>query len=606
MPDEKQLAYQEPYPHGLELYDSFDYKKLGRAARKIPIGISEEKGEPVETELTDAHILKSYGKESYPKQAKGKVEPATYENTHDVATPYEELDTEGFPKKASWHSQYNGVVEAEVLGKLKDQDAYTIVTNNEVNGTKSHLVPLSELDIYPDSAPNSEPKNEIDKLRDEFEARFKEMEERFAAREKELLDEIKDLKEQLAKAKGQPVPTDDADTLAVRRTPEKDITEEFPMGSKVTYLDVEDGQMKEGNVAGHEKDHGEQFVQVTHSRGNGGAYLWFRPEDLREWNNMPQPGQPADGGSNGNTNPTDTAEFNPDDYEWEPFPGEYAYVKVGDDYEGGWQIISVYKDNEDVLRVKARKDGQEVDEPYEVFLLWQVEGGGVDEADDQPDPQEPVEVVDEPTDKPRWWTRIRDRYKKYTGRGVLAYWQSRGARTIITEEELVEGRRGFGVGALALVGALGVGAGYLIDLLEDIGEKKHGIPKANIGNTIKHLNLDGIAPNTIHAQTPNQFQHGVLNLLEGQGVHAHGVTQDKIDHMNNWMQAHGIASGMKEGHHGLEQNVVNFPNGSHEFANANMPGSDQGFTLGKDGTGRAALDQWVRESEKIGITYSRS
>jgi len=119
-----------------------------------------------------------------------------------------------------------------------------------------------------------------------------------------------------------------------------------------------------------------------------------------------------------------------------------------------------------------------------------------------------------------------------------------------------------------------------------------------------HVDLSGINPNTIHAQSPEQFQHGVLHILQQQGIHAHGVTSEKLAHMNHYMETQGIASGMKQGAHGLEQNLTSFPGGGHEFANA-QNSAEQGFGLGHSGTGREALDAWVREAERSGITFTR-
>jgi len=155
---------------------------------------------------------------------------------------------------------------------------------------------------------------------------------------------------------------------------------------------------------------------------------------------------------------------------------------------------------------------------------------------------------------------------------------------------------------LMLLGA----AGAVYGLTEVAGGLPHiGLWPFGPDHHYQPVTLKGIDPNTIHAQNPTQFQHGVLRLLNEQGVQAHDVTPDKIQHMNQWMASHPIASGMRAGNHGLEQNLTHFPTTGHEFANVHAS-ADQGFRVGADGTGRHALDQWIREAEKSGIRFERT
>lgn len=117
----------------------------------------------------------------------------------------------------------------------------------------------------------------------------------------------------------------------------------------------------------------------------------------------------------------------------------------------------------------------------------------------------------------------------------------------------------------------------------------------------KHaIDFSNLNPNTIHAHTPLEFHKGVLHLLHQQGVPVHELTPDRIKHMNHFMEAHQIASGMKDGAHGLEQNLTSFPHVGQEFANTHAS-AEQGFRLGADGSGRAALIQYAREAQRIGL-----
>ena len=185
-----------------------------------------------------------------------------------------------------------------------------------------------------------------------------------------------------------------------------------------------------------------------------------------------------------------------------------------------------------------------------------------------------------------------------------------------TKSETIEKDRRRGVLPLVLGAGALVGAGVVGYYLHRTGQGPETINHYNklimdfcsghgsgIGPDhlpVHHFDLSQLHPNTIHAQTPDQFQHGVLDLLKSQGVPIHTVTPEKIAHMNQFMEAHNIASGMKEGGHGLEQNLTGFPHAGQEFANAHAS-ADQGFHLGADGTGKAALEQWAKEAQRINL-----
>ncbi len=132
-----------------------------------------------------------------------------------------------------------------------------------------------------------------------------------------------------------------------------------------------------------------------------------------------------------------------------------------------------------------------------------------------------------------------------------------------------------------------------------------GMPLHGGPNQYTPLDLHGISPDTIHSQNPTTFQHGVLSLLRRQGVEAHGVTPHKLAEMNQWMQSHEIASGMRAGNGGLEQNLTNFPGTGQEFTNAHVSAAE-GFRIGADGSGRQAMDEWIRHAEKVGIHFERT
>jgi len=132
-----------------------------------------------------------------------------------------------------------------------------------------------------------------------------------------------------------------------------------------------------------------------------------------------------------------------------------------------------------------------------------------------------------------------------------------------------------------------------------------GMPLHGGPNQYTPLDLHGINPDTIHAENPASFQHGVLSLLHRQGIKAHGVTPHKLAEMNRWMQSHQIASGMRAGNGGLEQNLTNFPGTGQEFTNAHVSAAE-GFRLGADGSGRQAMDEWIRHAEKVGIHFERT
>lgn len=202
----------------------------------------------------------------------------------------------------------------------------------------------------------------------------------------------------------------------------------------------------------------------------------------------------------------------------------------------------------------------------------------------------------------RAWNRLRD---FASGRMLLARFNTQAAEeeaADTTPERHRRRRGGLLLGGLALIGVGAAG----IELIEHLLEAKGIAPNHGIGRGLReHVDLKGINPNTINAETPSQFQHGVLRLLNEQGVQAHGVTPERINHLNQYMETHNIASGMKNGTHGLEQNAVHFPGSGHEFVNSGAS-ADQGFKLGSSGTGRERLDKWVREAEKIGIRFNRT
>lgn len=154
------------------------------------------------------------------------------------------------------------------------------------------------------------------------------------------------------------------------------------------------------------------------------------------------------------------------------------------------------------------------------------------------------------------------------------------------------------------------GAGNPDFNLWPFGGGHHGVESGPGGpihtpNEYTPISLHDINPNTITAHSPTEFQHGVLRLLNEQGVHAHGVTPEKLAEMNHWMQTHQIASGMRADSHGLEQNLTNFPGTGQEFTNAHVSAAE-GFRIGVDGTGRQAMDEWIRHAEKVGIHFERT
>lgn len=118
---------------------------------------------------------------------------------------------------------------------------------------------------------------------------------------------------------------------------------------------------------------------------------------------------------------------------------------------------------------------------------------------------------------------------------------------------------------------------------------------------LHHIDFESLRPSTIHATSPDQFHNGVLSLLSRQGVSVHAATPEKLHHMTEWMQTHEqVASGMREGEHHLVQNLTAFPDAGQHFANANVSAS-QGFQIGADGSGKAALIEYAKEAQRIGL-----
>ncbi len=251
-------------------------------------------------------------------------------------------------------------------------------------------------------------------------------------------------------------------------------------------------------------------------------------------------------------------------------------------------------------------DNQPPDEPtIEEEIAGLTPPGDFEEAGD--------EIVDEDlaTEQPKSrWQRIADTI----GPTPVAVWMGNrfeSAKDYFMDER--DGRRRRWVGA-ALGAAALFGTGILLG--------KYGIPFSGGGNGQKEaiteeiippvpktiqpaqLDLTSIRPDTITAHTPDEFQRGVLDLLDRQGIHASGVNAEKIQHMNDYMDS--IASGMKRSSSGeLVQNVVEFPSSGKEFANANASAA-QGFTNGPRGSGREALHDWIREAERVGIKFTKS
>jgi regulator of replication initiation timing len=508
-----------------------------------------------------------------------------------VGTP--EAITEGFPRKAIWKGR-DGDQLVTVTGSMGEKDGTVYYA---VEGSDTGL-PADQLTFKPleDSAEEKKDTSEGDlageiaDLKDQL-TKMNERLDTLMQENKDLLKENERLKKELEELKSGRV-----DTMQAGETGPQP---KFEKGQAVRVKhkgNIEDGWEVSKDDEPIVVD-GKRSYVVKKRSNNGLALVALRrevsEEDLLAWQSEPVTGAETT---------LQTGEY---DYEWDPIPGEYVNVKIGDKYDEGWEITRVYKDENNALRITARKEGQpDKNEPYEVFLMWQVESGNFsnDENDEE-------ETKEEERYKPSKWERLKFYAAPANLIALLASRRGRRGRySEVTTEEVTEvvekDRRRGGLGAAAGILAVGAVAGVAAweYVIEPWLESRHGIPRSGIS---QHVDLKGINPNTIHAANPTQFEHGVLNLLAQQGVHAEGVTPEKIQHMNHWMEAHNIASGMKDGHSGLEQNLVDFPNPGHEFANVNAS-ADQGFRIGQSGSGREALDRWVREAERAGITFRRT
>lgn len=315
-----------------------------------------------------------------------------------------------------------------------------------------------------------------------------------------------------------------------------------------------------------------------------------------------------------------TSEVEENELKWDVGEGDLVSVKRGDGVlEHDWTIDEVYeKDGKKYIRARKGLKGapeDTVDKPADEFLQWQREAGRVKGVDAPP----PAEAGEEPKTR---WQKVKEWFR-HPVHNSTAWIQARGvgrdeagrpivpAAVISREETTQENKRD----RKWLLVAVPLGALALYALWQ---MKKNGIDVPFYGNGedggsgaevfpppggSKSVDLSGINPDTITARTPNEFQEGVLDLLERQGIHAQGVTPEKLAHMNEYMQSQGIASGMQSGANGLEQNVVNFPQ-SGNFLNAEASAA-QGFRIGDSGTGREQLEAWVREAERAGITFNR-
>ncbi|MDB5160985.1 MAG: hypothetical protein JWO96_365 [Candidatus Saccharibacteria bacterium] len=400
----------------------------------------------------------------------------------------DDLEAVDYPQKAIWRSRNDGVQLAIVEGKHKDGDFYKVI---DEKGETHNMVPAEELTFAQNEALNAKLtalEEQMAKMNERLDALVKENED-LRKENAKLKKELEDLK---SGVKGDEKAKESEDTA-------ESIAKEFPKGSKVRARLA--GKWRDYVVDESEpqKDEdGDWSIMLINAQGNlQGDKRRFKVKDLRKWNDK-----------------VTTYEDDGYEYSWEPFVSEHVAVKVGNSYEDDWYISAIYEAKDGTTRITAKKEGQpDVDEPYEVFMMWHEVGDVEDEPEEPKGPKGPEE---DPRKKMSRWQRV----KVYAAGGPVIAWllKTRNKEDVkIIERGGRRGRLGLAVGALI------VGAAAWEYIVEPLLENRHGIPKSGMG---RHAHE--------HAQ---ELKHGALgthfNVEQG-----HGLTNE----IQDYATAHGYGN----------------------------------------------------------------
>lgn len=301
---------------------SFNTDKLNR-----PLYYTYDREDPkkVKTRLSEEALLDSV---TIPEQSDRElynqgVEDGKFEANKDK---YGKLETEGFPKSASWSSLYNGEFQAKVLGKYETGD-YLIELSEEVNGSLQHIVPAGELVIVEERAEESETADSAEDSTDSPEVQALKQE---LAELKEMVASLKatieDLQKQLALARGETVDNVPSVEQEPSISPLEAAIAEFPIGKRVKVMHK--GELEEWAIAGKPEEGRDGVIEVLvlRQKGDRGEYKTFSVDQLREWENLPAAAAQS---GEGQDKPEDTTERDGDESHEESVDAENQRGPVG-------------------------------------------------------------------------------------------------------------------------------------------------------------------------------------------------------------------------------------------------------------------------------------
>ena len=438
--------------------------------------------------------------ETLPPSPEPTPEPAP-PTTPEAPDEDGELITEGYPKTAEWtplhgDEPHKVQVVGEYKNKLNGETMYKISSPN-LEGMENHPIPASELNFDVESGGDSELKEQIKQLIEQLE---------------EANKRIRKLGNEVARAKGEPLPHPDEEVDDTHENEEGLFKLERNVGGLRLLWEAKVGDTVNVKKDGEFEDDwkitkiepGEDGTAMITASKEGEEDIVESSDKFIKWAVQAGLLEDDDEGPTPEPEPTDPAEGNetllaPEDDSWVRV-GDLAVYKRDGRTERFWRIDEqrvIERDGQKFVVLRNTHDLHTTQEvPYETYYKWHQEEFG-----NQGGEQGRMRAA---------WNRARN-FMLWPAQRFDVW---RRTRT----EEVEDNRRSRAGLAGAAILLAGVGIGYAIDLVEDYFEAKHGVAKTGVGKALR--DHQQATPDHTTFYNPELGNHGVAVEMP-HGWHMH-------------------------------------------------------------------------------------